>query len=164
LEEPRNHMGQDVDCIVNVQMRFHQSTFSQAKQRIQFRFRPMQFLGFSNHEKGALRQESLKWSTVCSTFLRSGWITVRSALLAKRDISKQRPWPHHKFLTWSNKVSPQTLQMVLTQWVGINYFLLWYHVMFETIFNKIGPWLHTIHIKIFTKLLYFRSTYHDGQR
>jgi hypothetical protein len=35
---------------------------------IQFRSRPMRFLGFSNHEKGAPRQEISKWSTVCSTF------------------------------------------------------------------------------------------------
>jgi hypothetical protein len=34
--------------------------FFQAKHRIQFRSSPMQFLGFSNHEKGALRQEVSK--------------------------------------------------------------------------------------------------------
>jgi hypothetical protein len=46
--------------------------FSQAKHRIQFRSRPMRFLGFSNHETGAPRQEISKLSTVCSTFSRSG--------------------------------------------------------------------------------------------
>jgi hypothetical protein len=56
--------------------------FFQAKHRIQFSSCPMRFLGFSNHEKIALRQEILKWSTVCSTFLRSGWSIVRSVLLA----------------------------------------------------------------------------------
>jgi hypothetical protein len=50
---------------------------------IQSRPWPMQFLGFSNHEKGALRQEISKWSTVCSTFSRNGWSVVRSASLAK---------------------------------------------------------------------------------
>jgi hypothetical protein len=39
---------------------------------IQLRSLPMQFLGFSNHEKGAPRQEILKCSTICSTFLKSG--------------------------------------------------------------------------------------------
>jgi hypothetical protein len=34
--------------------------FFQAKHRIQFRSRPMQFLSFSNHEKGATRQEISK--------------------------------------------------------------------------------------------------------
>jgi hypothetical protein len=49
----------------------------------------MQFLGFSNHEKGALRQEILKSSMVCSTFWRSGWSVVRNALLAKGGASKR---------------------------------------------------------------------------
>jgi hypothetical protein len=31
--------------------------FSQTEHRIHFRARPMRFLDFSNHEKGALRQE-----------------------------------------------------------------------------------------------------------
>jgi hypothetical protein len=39
---------------------------------VQSRSRPIQFLGFSNHEKGAPRQEISKWSTVCSTFSRRG--------------------------------------------------------------------------------------------
>jgi hypothetical protein len=74
----------------------------------------MQFLCFSNHEKGDLRQEISKWSTVFSTFLRSGWSVVRSASLAKGGTSKKTPSPHlHKVLTWSNKVSPQTLQTTL---------------------------------------------------
>jgi hypothetical protein len=56
---------------------------------IQSRSRPMRFLGFSNHEKGAPKQEISKWLTVCSTFSRSGWSVVRSAspreVLRKRD-------------------------------------------------------------------------------
>jgi hypothetical protein len=35
--------------------------FFQAEHRIQFRSRPMRFLGFSNHEKGAPRLEISKW-------------------------------------------------------------------------------------------------------
>jgi hypothetical protein len=58
---------------------------------IQSRSRPMRFLGFSNHEKGAPSQEISKWSTVCSTFSRSGWSVVRSASLAKGSTSKKRP-------------------------------------------------------------------------
>jgi hypothetical protein len=49
----------------------------------------MQFLGFSNHEKGAPRQEILKLSMVCSMFLRSGWSVVRSELLAKEVLQKR---------------------------------------------------------------------------
>jgi mevalonate pyrophosphate decarboxylase len=40
---------------------------------IQSRSRPMRFLGFSNHEKGAPRQEISKRSTVCSTFFEK-WV------------------------------------------------------------------------------------------
>jgi hypothetical protein len=59
---------------------------------IQSRARPMRFLGFSNHEKGAPRQEISKWPTVCSTFSRSGWSVVRSASLVKGVTSKMRPY------------------------------------------------------------------------
>jgi hypothetical protein len=83
----------------------------QAKHGIQFRFRPMRFLDLFNHEKGTLRQEISKWLTVCRTFSRSGCSIIRSALLGKGGTSKKRPSPHiHKVLTWSNKVSPWTLQ------------------------------------------------------
>jgi hypothetical protein len=82
---------------------------------IQSRSRPMRFLGFSNHEKEAARQEISKWSTVCSTFSRSGWSVVRCASLAKRGTSKKRPSPHlHKFPTRSNKVSPRTFQTAVS--------------------------------------------------
>jgi hypothetical protein len=83
--------------------------FFQAEHTIQFRS-----LGFSNHEKVTLRQEISKWSTVCSMFLRSGRSTVRSAPLAKGGTLKNRPSQHlQKVLTWSNKVSPQTLRTAL---------------------------------------------------
>jgi hypothetical protein len=97
--------------------------FFQADHRIQFRFRPMRFLGYSNHEKGAPRQGTLKWSTVCSTFLRRGWSVVRSASLAMGGTSEKRPSPHlHKVPTRSNKVSPRTLQTAIV--LLINWFLL----------------------------------------
>jgi hypothetical protein len=84
--------------------------FFQAEHRIQFRCRPMRFMGFYSHEKGAPRQEISKWSTVCSKFSRSGWSVVRSASLAEGGTSKKRPSPYlHKVLTRSNKVSPRTL-------------------------------------------------------
>jgi hypothetical protein len=64
--------------------------FFQAEHRIQFRSRSMRFLDFSNHEKGAPKQEISKWSTVCSsTFSRSGWSVIRSACLA-RDVLRKR--------------------------------------------------------------------------
>jgi hypothetical protein len=86
----------------------------QAEHAIQFRSSPMRFLGFSNHENGATRQEISKSSTICSTFSRNGWSVVRGASLAKGGTSKKRPSPHlHKVPTWNNKVSPRGLHMVL---------------------------------------------------
>jgi hypothetical protein len=62
---------------------------------IQSRSHPMQFVGFSNHEKGALRQEISKF---CSMFSISGWSIVRSALLAKGGTLPKRWSLHlHKF-------------------------------------------------------------------
>jgi hypothetical protein len=52
--------------------------------------------------------------TVCSTLSRSGWSTVRSALLAKGGTSKKRLSLHlPNVLTQSNKASPWTLQTAL---------------------------------------------------
>jgi hypothetical protein len=83
---------------------------------IQSRSLPMRFMGFFNNENGALRQEISKWSTVCSTFSRSGWSVVRSAWLTKGGISKKRPSPHlHKVPTGSNKVSPRTSQTAVVR-------------------------------------------------
>jgi hypothetical protein len=74
----------------------------------------MRFLGFSNQEKGAQRQKLPKWSTVCSTFARSGWSVVRSASLGKGVTSEKRLSPHlHKVPNRSNKVSPRTFQTAL---------------------------------------------------
>jgi hypothetical protein len=85
---------------------------------IQSGSRPMRFLGFSNHEKGAPMQEILKLSTVCSTFSRRWWSVVSSESLAKRGTSKKRPSPHlHEVPTRSNKVSPRTLQTALVGYI-----------------------------------------------
>jgi hypothetical protein len=61
LEKPRNRMGPARSglyggCSNGVPL-IH---FFQAGHRIQFRSRPMRYLGFSNHEKGAPRQEITK--------------------------------------------------------------------------------------------------------
>jgi hypothetical protein len=56
----------------------------------------------------------LKLVTIYSTFLGSGWSTVRIASLAKGGTLKKRPLQHlHKVLTQSNKVSPQIFQKAL---------------------------------------------------
>jgi hypothetical protein len=113
LRSPEIAWGRVLDCMADILMGFHWSTFFQAEHRIQFRSFPMRYLGFSNHEKGDSMQEISTWSTVCSTFSRSGWSVV-SASLAKGGTSKNRPSPHlHKVATRSYKVSPRTLKTAL---------------------------------------------------
>jgi hypothetical protein len=78
---------------------------------VKSRSRPMRFLGFSNHENGAPKQEISKWSTACNTFSRSEWSAVRSASLAKGGTLKKRPSPHlYNVPTRNNKVSPRNYQ------------------------------------------------------
>jgi hypothetical protein len=82
---------------------------------------------------------------IYSTFLRSEWSIVRSELLAKGGTLEKRPSLHlHKVLTLSNKVSPQTLQTFLVQWMfltgetnhiqlnSMNYKKKWSAVLIET--------------------------------
>jgi hypothetical protein len=52
LEKARNCMGRDLDCMADVLNEALPIHFFQAELRIQFRF-----LGFSNHQNGASRQE-----------------------------------------------------------------------------------------------------------
>jgi hypothetical protein len=98
--------------------------FFQAEHRSQFKSRSMRLLGFSNHENGAPRQEISRWSTVCSTFSRSGWSILRSASLAKRSTSKKRPSPHlHKIPTlvikWVHELCKRPsykMKMLMMKW------------------------------------------------
>jgi hypothetical protein len=100
LEKPRNRMGARSGLYGRCSNGVPPIHFFQAEHRIHFRSRPMRFLGFSNHGKGAPRQEISKWPTVCITFSRSGWSVVRSASLAKGGTSKKRQSPHlYKVLT-----------------------------------------------------------------
>jgi hypothetical protein len=77
LEKPRNRMRARSELYGGCSNGVPPIHFFQAEHRTQFRSSSMRFLGFSNHEKEALRQEISKRSTVCSTFSRSGWSVVR---------------------------------------------------------------------------------------
>jgi hypothetical protein len=83
-------------------VRFRKSGLAEPHQNIRHtvQTRPMRFLGFSNHERGAPRQEISKWSTANSTFLRRGWSVVRSSSLAqgryfKKDTVTAPPQSSH---------------------------------------------------------------------
>jgi hypothetical protein len=52
LENPRNRMGRDLDCMTDVLMGFHRYIFSSRTQN-SIQIRSMRFLGFSNHEKSS---------------------------------------------------------------------------------------------------------------
>jgi hypothetical protein len=47
LEKPRNHMGQDLDCMAEVVMGFHQSTFSKPKTEFNSDLTACNFWAFS---------------------------------------------------------------------------------------------------------------------
>jgi hypothetical protein len=64
--------------------------------------------------------KKVSFKTTETPFSRSGRGVVRSASLAKGGTSEKRPSPHlHKVPTWSNKVSPQTLQTALVHFRAV---------------------------------------------
>jgi hypothetical protein len=86
LEKPRNRTGQDLACMADVLMGMMAVPIRSSA--------PCDFWALpTNHIKRSkppvpLSSRSL-WQTVCSTFSRSGWSVVRSALLAKGNTSKR---------------------------------------------------------------------------
>jgi hypothetical protein len=89
LEKHRNFMGRDLDSMADVLMEFHRSTFSKPNKEFNSDLAPWNLWAFPNMKQESMRQEISKWSTVCSTFSRSGWSVVRSASLAKKGTSKR---------------------------------------------------------------------------
>jgi hypothetical protein len=81
--------GRDLDWTEDALMGLHRSTFSKTNTEFNSDLAPMRFLGFSNHEKGAPRQEISKWSTVWSTFPRSGWSVVKVHRLPREVLRKR---------------------------------------------------------------------------
>jgi hypothetical protein len=110
LEKPRNHMGWDVDCMADVLMGFHQSTFSKLSIEFNSDLTPCNFWAFPTMKKELqgkkfwIDQQSVKkWVESC-----------KKCIACQGGTSKRRPSLHlHKVLTRSNKVSPQTLQVAL---------------------------------------------------
>jgi hypothetical protein len=72
--------------------------FFEAEHRIQFRSRPMRFLGFPNHEKGAPRQEISKCSTGLQHVFEKWVERCEKCIACQRRFLKTRPSPHlHNF-------------------------------------------------------------------
>jgi hypothetical protein len=70
LETPSNRMGQDLNWILCSAWKKWIGGTPSEHPPYSPHLAPMRFLGSSNHEKGAPRQEISKLSTVCSTFFR----------------------------------------------------------------------------------------------
>jgi hypothetical protein len=89
MEKPRNRMTLDLNCMTDVLMGFHRSTFSKANKEFNSDLAPCDFWAFPTMKGGAPKQEISKLSTVCSTFARGGWSDVRRASLVKGGTSKK---------------------------------------------------------------------------
>jgi hypothetical protein len=82
LEKPRNRMGRYLDCMVDVQMGFHRSTFSKPNMEFNLDLDSCDPWAFPT-TKMELRVKKFR----SSTFSRSGSNVVISASLAKRRTS-----------------------------------------------------------------------------
>jgi hypothetical protein len=100
----RNRMRRDLDCMANVLMGFHWSTFSKPNPEFDLDFAPCNFWAFSTMKR--------EWSTVYSTFSKSGWEWLPREVLRKRDrhrtstefrlgvirrVHKLRKWPSYNW-------------------------------------------------------------------
>jgi hypothetical protein len=113
LEMPRNRMGRDLDCMADVLMGFHRSTFSKPNKEFNSDLAPCNFWAFRTmkmelapwQENNGLQKVFEKWVERCKKCIACQW-----------GISKKRPSPHlYKVQTRSNKVSPRTFQTTLVQ-------------------------------------------------
>jgi hypothetical protein len=67
LEKPRNHMGQDLDCMVDVLMGFHWSTFSKLNTEFNSDLTPCNFRAFPTmrRELQGKKFRNDQWSAAC---------------------------------------------------------------------------------------------------
>jgi hypothetical protein len=111
LEKPKNRMRRDLDCMADVLMGFHWSTFSKPNTEFDSDLVPCDFWAFPTMKRELWGRN---FEVINGLQQGSGWSVVRSTSLAERGTSKKRPSPHlHKFPTQSNKVSPWTFQKAL---------------------------------------------------
>jgi hypothetical protein len=112
-KSPEIAWGRDLDCMADILMGFHRSTFSKPKTEFNSHLAPCDCWTFPTM-KMELRGKKFRSHQRSAARSRSGWSVVRIASLFKGGTSKKRPSPHlHKVPTRSNKVSPRTLQTAL---------------------------------------------------
>jgi hypothetical protein len=96
LESPKNRMGRDLDCMVDVLMGFHRSTFSKLNTEFNSDLAPCDFWTFPIM-KIELRGKKFRSDQLSAARFREVGRVVRSASLAKGGTSKERPSSHlHK--------------------------------------------------------------------
>jgi hypothetical protein len=89
LENSRNRMRRDVDCMADVLMGFHRSTFSKPNTEFSTDLAPMRFLSFYNHEKGAPILQKSEYNVI------SLWISClifHCALVRQRIGAQWKRW------------------------------------------------------------------------
>jgi hypothetical protein len=102
LEEPRNLMGRDMDCMADVLMGFHRSTFSKPNTEFNLDLVPWDLWVFPTVNRELRGKKFRSGQRHAARFRKVG----RSGSLAKGGTSKKRPSPYfHEVPTWSNKVS-----------------------------------------------------------
>jgi hypothetical protein len=95
----------DLDCMADVLMGFHRSTFSKSNTEFSSDLASCDIWAFPTMKREIRGKKLRSDQQVCSTFSRSGWSIVRNASLAKVGTSKKRPSPYlHKVPARSNKV------------------------------------------------------------
>jgi hypothetical protein len=111
-------MGRDLNCMADVLMGFHRSTFSNPNTEFNSDLTRCDSWASLTMKRELRGKKFRSDQRSAARFARSGWSVVRSASLAKGGTSKKRPSPHlHKVPTRSNKVSPRTLLFVLHTYI-----------------------------------------------
>jgi hypothetical protein len=115
LEKPRNRMGRDLECMADVLMGFHRSTFSKPNIKFNSDLTPCDLIS------GLF--QPWKWSSEARNFevinglqhVFEKWVErCKKCIACQGRYFEQRPSPHlHKVPTRSNNVSPRTLRTVL---------------------------------------------------
>jgi hypothetical protein len=110
LEKPRNRMRRDLDCMADVLMGFHRSTFS--KPNTEFNA----ISGLLQPRKGSCEARKIEVINGLQNVFEKWVERCKKYIACQGSTSKKRPAPHlHKVPTRSNKVSPRTLQTAFVQ-------------------------------------------------
>jgi hypothetical protein len=113
LEKPRNRMGRDLDCMSDVLMGFHRSTFSSRTQN-SIQITPHAISGLFQRRKRSSKARNFEVINGLQHVFEKWGERCKKCVAYQGRYFLKRPLPHlHKVPTRSNKVSPRTFQMAL---------------------------------------------------